>query len=138
MRKTTILMGLLILMVGCATVRPIFIPTRAIEYFSYPPRYEVIFNREEVLLFVFNDNTCVSFSSYEKKRVSLSIYFMEAIIKELNKDYKDIKLIIHNHFERNHFSSSDAWFLHCARLRGYMGSFQLYFVPEDRIILEAK
>lgn len=135
--KTIGIISLLVLNMGCVWRRtPALSPPRAIELFDYAPRYDILFSRNESLLLIFDDDTCVSFSSYEQKLIGFTIDIMQAIIKGLGKEWSNVKIAIHNHFELETFSDTDLWFEHCIRLRGFKGRFQLYLVSKQEVIIK--
>lgn len=107
---------------------------RAVEYFDSIPEHNVLFEHWETILFVFNDNTCFSFSNYEITGINITFDILDAIFKELNKTIFDVKVVIHNHFLVKSFSYTDLWYLKRLRLRGFTGSFQLYFTPTNKIV----
>lgn len=124
------------LLYSCSVYKPVpcSFNFEAIEYFDDIPRYDKVFENWETILFIFDDNSCFSFSSYCSYSINITFDILDAILNRLNKSIFDIKIIIHNHFLVKSFSYADLWFSKRLWLRGFTGSFQLYFTSTSEIV----
>jgi hypothetical protein len=135
MRPTKLIgiVGVIGILSGCASL-PIP-PGRALhlEVFDYRPDYELLFETQEMVLIEFRNGNCLVVSTYQRDSISVSIKFLDIVLETLDKTWKDVKVITHNHFFYPTFSERDLKTFIRLRMRGFMGEYRLYCVFEKRI-----
>ena len=85
----------------------------------------------EKIIFIFKDQTFISFHTYEEHRINLSASYMVEQIEKDGRTIKDVATIIHNHPVPSPFSMGDNYIFYQLKIRGFDGFFMIYYPFND-------
>ncbi len=101
-----------------------------------------IFNRVftdtfETIIFIMRNGDSYSFTMQEEDEVCCLSLWLD-VLKEDGYTAKDITIIMHNHFAKPFFSTSDKRAYVVLKMNGFTGSFGIYVTATDKVYLIKK
>ena len=81
----------------------------------------------EIMVFVFKDQTWISFDTQEEHRVNLHPSTMISIIRDKGKSIEDVATVIHNHPIPTSFSIGNNFVFRYLKAEGFDGFFMIYY-----------
>ena len=92
---------------------------------------------ERCYLVLFN-GTRMCFTSYDSDRIDAELDSMTTALENMGYTWKDVMLVIHNHFSLPRFSDADNRTYWRINAKGFHGAFSIYLTSSGKVITMQK
>lgn len=84
---------------------------------------------------IMHNGTRFEITSFEEKRIHGTVGMIEDFLEENGYMWKDVMLVIHNHFFLPRFSEQDSKTYYDIKRRGFNGVFAAYVTASGRVLI---